>query len=87
MDIIVTTPKSEMANAAQEAAGCILDGGGEYFRRFPHRQAPRIAPGDRCYYVEDGCIRGYALVTRTFLAGGMIYCDTTGRRWGPGFYV
>jgi len=33
MDIIVTTPKSQMANAAQEAADCIENGGGEYFRR------------------------------------------------------
>jgi len=27
MGIIVTTPKSQMANAAQEAADCIEDGG------------------------------------------------------------
>ena len=88
MDIIVTTPKSEMAAAAQEVADCIAAAGGEYFRRFPRSQAPKVATGDRVYYVEDGYIRGFALVSRVEdrpHAG--VTCDTTRRPWLPGFYV
>jgi hypothetical protein len=88
LDIIVTTPKSQMANAAQEAADCLRDGGGEYFRRFAIGQAPNVEPGDRVYYVEDGYIRGFAVVrdTQRMEDGGMT-CDTTRRSWPPGFYV
>jgi hypothetical protein len=85
MDIIVTTPKSEMANAAQEAADARSNGGGEYFRRFHEAKAPRLVEGDRVYYVEAGFVRGYCLVIRT--VSGAFTCETTGHRWGPGFYA
>jgi len=87
MDIIVTTPKSQIANAAQEAADCIADGGGEYFRRFPINQSPDINIGERVFYVEDGYIRGYAHASRVFQTPRCVQCDTTGRWWPPGFYV
>ena len=83
-DIIVTTPKSEMAASAQEAKDCILAGGGEYFRRFARR--PNLRLGDRIYYVEDGYIRGFALVQRVEAHEAM-NCATTGRDWAPGWYA
>ena len=86
-DIIVTTPKNQMANAAREAADCIAAGGGEYFRRFPWSYYPRIRPGERVYYVEDGYVRGYAVVSRVLHSPTGQTCDTTGRRWPAGFYV
>lgn len=86
MDIIVTTPKSQMANAAREADDCLAAGGGEYFRRFAGHCHPKIGVGERVYYVEDGFVRGFALVSRTFFSTGET-CDTTGRRWAGGFYV
>jgi len=87
MDIIVTTPKSQMRAAAQEAADCIAAGGGMYFRRFAIRQAPTIVAGDRVYYVEDGFVRGFAVVSNTMFVSEGKTCDTTGRKWPPGFYV
>ena len=88
MDIIVTTPRGEMANAAQEAADCITAGGGEYFRRLPSRQVPSLlAPGDRCYYVEDGYVRGFAVISRVVARSGYERCETTGRTWPPGLYI
>lgn len=88
MDIIVTTPKSEMANAAQEAAECLAAGGGEYFRRFPRHQRPRVEPGDRVYYIEDGFLRGFAVIHRIEDRLSRVQvCDTTNRHWPPGFYV
>jgi hypothetical protein len=89
MDIIVTTPKTEMANAAREAADVLAAGGGEYFRRFSLRCYPaQINNGNRVYYVEDGYIRGFGIVSETLYCGDGMQCDTTGRRrWSPGFYV
>jgi len=85
-DIIVTTPKSQIANAAQEAADVIADGGGEYFRRFPIWQRPIVNRGDRVYYVEAGWVRGFAVVQRAFIAGPQC-CETTARMWGQGYYI
>ncbi len=87
MDIIVTTPKSQMATAAQEAADCIAAGGGEYFRRFAQTQKPDVGKGNRVYYVEDGYVRGFARCCRTGYMHCAIKCSTTGRRWPEGFYV
>ena len=44
MDIILTTPKYEMANAAREAENCIKDGKGYYFRRF-NQEPCNLSPG------------------------------------------
>lgn len=54
-DYIVTTPKSEMANSAREAANCIRDGGGYYFRRLPphFRPCAGLKMGWRVFYVEE----------------------------------
>jgi len=87
MDIVVTTPKREMANAAREAEDCKRAGGGEYFRRLPVIHAPLVLPGDRVYYVEDGAIRGFAVVKRVHATASGECCDTTGRQWPPGVYV
>jgi len=88
MDIIVTTPKSEIANAAAEAADCIAAGGGEYFRRFPVRASPRLLRlCERVYYVEDGYVRGFGTVKRKECIDVDVLCDTTYRHWPPGTYV
>lgn len=79
-DICVTTPKSEMTNAALEAEQVKQDGGGRYFRSLAN--CPKgLEPGEsRVYYVEDGYIRGYAVVCA--LHDGIdMKCDTTGRTW------
>lgn len=86
MDIIVTTPKGEMANAAREAEDVRRAGGGMYFRRFPLSQRPSVSVGERVYYVEDGYVRGFAWVHAVEEQKG-VSCGTTGRQWPPGFYV
>ena len=81
-DIIVTTPKSQMKIAAEEARQCIADGGGVYFRTFPVR--PRgLYPGTRIFYAEDGYIRGFAVVSEVYLGGKT--CETSGRTYGHGY--
>jgi len=87
MDVIVTTPKTQMAAAAAEAADAIAAGGGEYFRRFAMNSAPMIYPGERVYYVEDGYIRGFAYVSRVEHCCTGEQRSKTGRRWPPGTYL
>lgn len=99
MDIIVTTPKTEIANARKEAQDCISNGGGYYFRRLHSR--PDIKSGERIFYVEDGFIRGFALCERLIdsstkegrdqlIEMGLEIipeCETTGRQFGHGLYA
>jgi hypothetical protein len=73
--------------AAREARDAIGHGGGEYFRRFPVSQSPDVRRGDRVFYVEDGSIRGFGVVTRVGLHERGETCATTGRRWEAGRYV
>lgn len=88
MDICVTTPKSEMQNAAKEAEDALRCGGHtQYFRRFATYAGPKVEKGDRVFYVEDGFIRGFAIVDRVTGEEDAWTCDTTGKNYGPGVYV
>lgn len=83
-DIVVTTPKRAMETAAQEARDCIEAGGGHYFRTFRNR--PRdLEHGSRVFYVEDGYVRGFAVVD--FIHEGRMTCVTTGVAWGEGCHA
>jgi len=84
VDIIVTTPKSRMKEAAQEAEDCKRAGGGHYFRRFSRNRAVDVS--DRIYYVEDGYVRGFGLVDKV-REHEALTCDTTGREWPAGWYA
>lgn len=76
-----------MIEAAREAEECIDAGGGNYFRRFQLDRSPSINIGERVWYVEDGYLRGYAVVSRAANIPRRMQCDTTGRWYEPGFYV
>lgn len=85
MNIIVTTPKSEMETSKKEAEKMKKEGGGLYFRRFD-RLPLKLNVGDKVFYTENGYIRGFAVATKIFKEEGM-GCDTTGRHYPKGFYV
>ncbi|MGD8718385.1 MAG: hypothetical protein PVH29_06130 [Candidatus Zixiibacteriota bacterium] len=85
-DVIVTTPKNRMAEAALEAEEIKAVGGGYYYREFKYRVAPAaIGEGDRVYYVEDGYIRGFCLVSRVaknyMLRFMTVFMDPTSWKW------
>lgn len=87
-DIIVTTPKTQTDNAAREAADAKEHGGDtRYFRRFPLSVYLSLCPGDRVYYVEDGYLRGFAVVCESGEEEEPRFCDTTGQEYAPGYYV
>jgi hypothetical protein len=88
-DIIVTTPLSEMKNAAKEAAWALRNeqGNPRYFRRFPVTRVPKVEPGDKVFYVEDGYIRGFCTIiyikeNKTEVTGLVI-----GKIFQPGIFV
>ena len=83
-DIVVTTPKDKMAVAAEEARQCIRAGGGFYFRTFRNRPKD-MTVGSRIFYVEDGFVRGFGVVSE-IRAGNMV-CGTTGHDWGAGYHA
>ncbi|MDP2669378.1 MAG: helicase-related protein [bacterium] len=74
-DIIVTTPKNKIETAGEEAEG--INGDGHYFRTFT--SFPDITFGSRIYYVEDGFVRGFGVVSGIKM-GNMI-CGTTGKKY------
>jgi hypothetical protein len=79
MDILVTTPKSEIDNSRQEGAAVQRDGG-YWFRTFRFR--PKVEPGDKIYFVENGLIRGYGIIFEVSPLSEAAECDFTGRTWG-----
>jgi hypothetical protein len=83
MDIIVTTPKSEMENAKREAEFVERECG-SFFRALP-QHPKRLGTGDRIYFVEDGFIRGHGTVFSILFRAGDLpvgeRCQATGRKW------
>ena len=93
-DIVVTTPKSQMATAALEAeqAQNLQLNGDErqyYFRNLGMHGGANLGKGSRVYYVEDGYLRGFGTVEsdEDVLYRDWNECDTTGRQFGKGWYV
>ena len=83
-DFIVTTPKSEIANAKLEAEEAKRHPGTRYFRRFG-RMPRGLVKGSRIFYVEDSYIRGFAVVDE--VQTGAKLCTTTNREWRDGVYA
>jgi hypothetical protein len=86
MNIIVTTPQQNRIQAAQEAQSCIEQGGGYYFRKFPRGFPRRLDVGDRCYYVQDHFIRGFAIVDSLEYVENQV-CETSGQGYGSGYFA
>ena len=85
-DILVTTPINQIKHAAREAAACIKHGGGYYFRKFA-RLPKLLRTGEtKIFYVEDGYIRGFGVVTNTAWRGYMTD-EVSGEEWGAGYYI
>jgi hypothetical protein len=92
-DIVVTTPKSRMADAAAEAEHAkAMDLAGErsfYFRNLGQTGGAALGKGSRVYYVEDGYVRGFGVIEsdEDVLFRDWNECDVTGREYGTGWYV
>lgn len=77
MNMLVTTPKSEIDNSIDEAEA-LEEFGGYYFRTYRFR--PKVEVGDKIYFTENGQIRGYGIIISVLQTHGEI-CEVTGREW------
>ena len=85
MDILVTTPKSEIDNSRREGEA-LEEHGGYWFRTFRFR--PKVEPGDRLYFTENGLIKGYGIIYQVLRQAEPEKCDITGTLWGnPGDWL
>lgn len=84
MDIIVTTPTKQSKIAAQEAVEAVQNS--DYYFRMFKTPPKNLLVGDKIFYVENGYIRGYAVVDKIHKVEQQV-CQTTGRAWGPGVCV
>jgi hypothetical protein len=85
MDIIVTTPKTEIKNAVKEAEEAKAGRVQYYFRRlasFPKD----LKVGDKVFYVEDNYITGCAVVSAITNEAGE-QCSTTKKNFTSGVFV
>ena len=89
MNIIVTSPRNRMEDAAREAEAIKAAGGGHYFRRLcgQWHHAPAMEDGDRIYYVEDGYVRGFCLLDRLEEKTVDMVCTTNRTNFFPGVYA
>lgn len=79
-DIVVTTPKSQIATAAEEAAWCLKHGGWNHYFRFLNSMPKDFGPKSKLFYAEDGFVRGFCEVARIHQNIDYV-CKTTGRHW------
>lgn len=79
MNLIVTTPKSQIKISNQELKEVQLYGG-YFFRVF--RFKPKVNVGERIYEIENGVIVGYGIIIDVSQIYGSMECSTTGRDWG-----
>lgn len=79
MDIIVTTPKSEIETSKKEGE-MVEQEGGYWFRTF--RFKPKIEPGDKIFFVENGLIKGYGIIFEITQSEQGEQCEVTERTWG-----
>ena len=84
-NFVVTTPKSEMLNAAREAEACRQAGGGFYFRVFRNCRPDGLDRGSKIFYVEDGYVRGFAVISD--ITRRNFTCEVTGQPSGFGWYA
>jgi len=84
MDIIVTTPKSEIENSKRE--GEALTNPNDYwFRTFKFK--PKCEPGDKIYFVESSFIKGYGIIFEISEISSGVKCDVTDREWDGKFVI
>lgn len=88
MDIVITIPKTEDFDTW--LAECEAVANDEHARLnyyVGHGYLPKqTKPGEKCYVVYDGYVRGYHIIDELCWRDGFA-CETTGRYWQEGNYI
>ena len=85
MDIIVTVPKSELKNIAEEREWAKTDQKSALKYWKVSRIPKHLKPGDRVYFLENGqvtCWQEFLGVDETEFE-----CEVTERNWGEGTFL
>lgn len=77
MDMLVTTPQSEIDTSRKEGE-VVEQEGGYWFRTF--RFKPKVEIGEKIFFVEAGLIKGYGVVFEISSTEGE-ECEVTDRIW------
>lgn len=85
MNIIVTTPKSRMKEAAKEAEQIKKQGAGYYFRYIGKYKPKKLNVGCKCFYTENNFVTGFAEVID--IVNSEFICETTGKQYRNGWYL
>lgn len=84
--IVVTWPKTRPLRSYLRELARAADGDQVINFRVPGH--PPVKPGERCYMVHDGFVRGYNTVLRVeHRAAGEVTDPVTRRPWPAGWYV
>ena len=83
MDILVTTPKSEIDNSKKEGKA-VENSGGYWFRTFKFK--PKVEIDDKIYFTENGQIVGYGIIFEISKTDEE-KCDITDRVWKGNWIV
>jgi hypothetical protein len=84
MDIVVTWPKSRTLDDYVTELAKAKDDGKVINFRVANR--PNVQPGDRCYMVHDGAIRGWTKVLEV-RRSRIVVNVKTGEHMAPGLFI
>jgi len=82
-DIIITVPKTISWQDYSKELEAVKDG--SHVMNFRLSAMPNVKPGNRCYVVHNGEIKGWMKIVGT--KKGPFKCTTTGVEWPEGNYV
>jgi|SRR5690554_354940 len=88
MDIIITIPKTEDYNTWLDECKATANNENSRINYCIGRSylPKKTEPGEKCYVVYKGYIRGYHIIDKLCWRNGFI-CETTGRYWHEGNYI
>lgn len=85
MDWVVTIPQKVEWEVYRQEIAAVADFQAEMMYRVPFK--PKALPGDRCYVVWRGKVRGWMSVVNVLSKPDGFKCSTTGMGWPPGHYI
>ena len=86
MNWILTIPKTTSWQDYLREIETVRDGSS--VMNYGVRHFPKdMRPGDRCYLVWNGRVRGWMKIVNLHRADNFWQCSTTGIQWPPGNYI
>jgi len=84
-DWIITIPKTIKWQDYEKELEAVFTGGGVLSYRLPFKV--NASPGDRCYVVWNGRVRGWMEIVGPVQWTNGFTCEITGKLWPPGWFL